>query len=114
MRNSSAAFSIPIALLALAALAGAAYVAETRLDVSWLEASAALPVAGLLALLSLSLASRGRALHERTLGRAGGAGLARAGRSLGFLALLATITALLALGVFGVLVATDGLTQLPW
>ncbi len=114
MSNGSAAFSPLVAILALGALAGGAYVAETRPDVSWLEAAVAVPLAGLLALLALSLASRGRALHQRTLGRSGSAGLARAGRGLGLLALLATVTALLALGVFGVLVATDGLTQVPW
>ena len=114
MRNANAAFSPLVALLALAGLAGAGYVAEARDDISWLEAAGALPVSGLLALLSLSLASRGRAVHQRSLGRAGGGAIARVGRGLGMLALLATLTALLALAVFGVLVATDGLTRVPW
>jgi hypothetical protein len=114
VRNTPAVSSSVVGLLALGVLAAAAYVARTRTDVSWLEASVAIPAAGFLALLSLSLASRGRALYERSLGRAGGGKVARIGRGLGLLALLLTLTAALALAVFGVLVATDGLTEAPW
>jgi hypothetical protein len=113
-RNPAAAFSFLVALLALGILAGGVYVAQTRVEVSWLEASAAVPIGGFLGLFALALAARGRALHQRTLGRSGGEFPARLGRGLGLLALLLTATAILALAVFGVLVATDGLTQLPW
>lgn len=114
MRNASAVFSLVVALLALGALVGAGFTARTLPEVSWLQASAAVPAAGLLALLSLSLAARGKALHQRTLGRAGGDGLARFARGLGLFALLLVLAAVLALAVFGVLVATDGLTRAPW
>ena len=114
MRNPSALLSVLVALLALGALAGAGWAANTLAEVSWLQAAASIPVVALLALASLSLAGRGRALHQRTLGRAGGELVARLGRGLGLLALLLALTATLALGVLGVLVATDGLTQTPW
>ena len=114
MRNASSVFGLLVALLALAALAGAGYLARERPEISWLEAGAVIPVVGLLALFALSLASRGRALHQRSLGRAGGEGVASTARGLGLLALLLTLTAALALGVFAVLASTDGLTRTPW
>ena len=114
MRNASAVLSVPVALAALAVLAGAAYFAQTRPDVTWLEAAVALPGVALIAFLALSLAARARARHQRTLGRVGGEGLARLARVLAGLALLVTLTAALALGVFAVLELTDGLTHAPW
>ncbi len=114
MRNPSAILSVLVALLALGVLAVAGWAAKTLAEVSWLQTGAAIPVVALLAFVALSLAGRGRALHQRTLGRAGGELAARLGRGLGLLALLLALTATLALGVFGVLVATDGLTQTPW
>ena len=114
MRNWKALFAVLVALLALGTLAGAAYVAYTDAQVSWLQAALALPAAGLLALVALVLAGRARALHQRTLGRAGGRFLAGVGRVLGTLALLLTLTGGLAVAVFGVLSWTDGLTRTPW
>jgi hypothetical protein len=114
VRNWRAVAALLVALLALAVLFGAGYLADTRGDVSWLQAAAAVPVAGLLSLFSLSLSGRARALHQRTLGRAGGSGLARVARFLGLLGLLLALTAALALGVFAVLETTDGLTKTPW
>ena len=103
-----------VALAALALFVGAGYAAREYAEVSWLKASLAVPVVALLGFFSLALASRGHGVHQRTLGRAGGAGVAGAARVLGTLALLLAITAGLALAVFGVLVWTDGLTRAPW
>jgi len=103
-----------VALLAVALFAAAVYVARAYADVSWLRASLAVPVVALLAFVSLVLASRGYGVHQRTLGRAGGAGVAGTARVLATLALLLAVTAGLALAVFGVLVWTDGLTRPPW
>jgi hypothetical protein len=114
VRNTQAVLALLVALLALAVLAGAAYAAIERPDVTWLEAGVAVPPAGFLALFSLSLASRARDVHQRTLGRAGGEATARLARALGLLALLLTLSAGIAFGVFGILVATDGLTEPPW
>ena len=114
MRNAPAVVGLLVACLALAALGAAGYVARTRADVSWLEAGVIVPLAGILAFVALALAGRGRALHQRTLGRAGGEGVARAARGLGLFGLLLTTTAALALLVFLVLERTDGLTRTPW
>ena len=114
MRNWSAFFAVVVALLGLGVLAAAAYAALEYVEVSWLQAALALPASGLLALVSLWLARRARGLHQRTLGRAGGRRLAGTARLLGGLALLLSLTGGLAVGVFGILVWTDGLTQTPW
>ena len=61
------------------------------------------------ALLSLSLATRAQMRYQRTLGRAGGLGVARVARVLAIARAALTVTAGLALVVFVVLVTTDGL-----
>jgi hypothetical protein len=114
MRNAASVSSFLLAVLALGVLGAAVYAARELAEISWFEAAAAIPVAGLLAFFALALATRARAIHQRTLGRAGGDGLARTARGIGILALLLVLTAGLALAVFGVLVATDGLTEAPW
>jgi hypothetical protein len=114
MRNPSSLAAFFVAVLALGVLAGAGYAAWEYADVSWLQAALAVPLAGLLAVFALALGSRGRSVHQRTLGRAGGAGVARAARGLGLLTLVLVATAALALAVFAVLVTTEGLTTAPW
>ena len=117
MRNTTAVLGLFAALGALAVLAGAAAAArgmEPLPEVTWLEASVVVPAVFFLAFLALALAGRARALHQRTLGRAGGALLAYAARSLALAALLLAVASTLALAVFGVLVLTDGLTRTPW
>jgi hypothetical protein len=114
LRNLSAVLAFLVGLLAVGLLAAAAYAARELPGVSWIEAAGAVPAAGLLAFFALTLATRAQALHQRTLGRSGGEGLARTARGIGILALLLVLTAALALAVFAVLVATDGLTRAPW
>lgn len=72
-------------------------------QVTLLHAAGAVPVGGLLGLLSIVLAARARQHVQRTLGRVGGEGVARVGRALGVLGLCVTVTAALALGFFGLL-----------
>jgi hypothetical protein len=75
-------------LLALVALAvtPAALAASRRVPhVTLLEAVGAIAGAGVIALLALLFARRGRLTIERTFGRAGGAGAVRAGKVLGVL-----------------------------
>ena len=107
MRNWKALWAFLVALLALAVLLAAAAAAEVYGKIELLEAGAAVPAAGLLALLSLSLARRARAHHQRTLGRSGGVALAALGRGLAIVALLLALTAALALAVFVVLVVMN-------
>jgi hypothetical protein len=114
VRNANAVLALLVSLLALGVFVAAGLTARMLPEVSWLQAFAAVPAAGLLALFALSLAARGRAVHQRTLGRVGGEGVARAARGFGLLALLLTVSGALALGVYAVLVTTDGLTQAPW
>jgi TRAP-type C4-dicarboxylate transport system permease small subunit len=114
VRNGSSVFALLVALLALGSLGAAAYAAYRLPEITWLEGALALPVVALLAFLSLSLAGRGRAAYQRSLGRKGGERLARLARALGLLAFLLVLTAALAVGVYGVLTATEGLSRTPW
>jgi len=114
VRNPVAFLALFVALLALGAIAGTAYVAQTRFEVSWLEAAYGIPVVVVLGLLALALANRARMRHQRTLGRSGGTALAALARLLAGIALLCAAAAVVALIVFAVLVQTDGLTEAPW
>src|SRR3712207_1275886 len=114
LRIVSALFAFLLGLLAFGVLGAAGYAARELPEVSWLEAAGAEPVSGMMAFFALVLATRARALHQRTLGRSGEKDLARTARAIGLLALLIVLTAALALGVFGVLVATAWLTRAPW
>jgi hypothetical protein len=83
--NWHARFSVLLGLVALA-VTPAALAASRRVPrVTLVEATGAIAVSGLLALLALLLARRGRLTIERTFGRAGGAGAVRTGRLLGVL-----------------------------
>jgi hypothetical protein len=102
VRNPRALLAFFFALLALGALGGGAAAARFSDRVGF-EAVGAVPLGILLALVSLSLARRARYEYQRTVGRAGGSGLAAVARVLGSIALLVGVTAALALGVFLVL-----------
>jgi membrane protein implicated in regulation of membrane protease activity len=102
-RNDAARGSVVCALLGLA-LPVAAFAAARQLgSVTLVQATAATCGSALLGLLALWLARRSRRNLERTLGRAGGRGTARAGRVLGVLALCVGCAAGLALGFYALL-----------
>jgi hypothetical protein len=103
VRNPRAIWAFLFALLALGALFGGAAAARLSERVGFVEAVGAVPLGVFLAFVSLSLARRARYEYQRTVGRAGGAGLAAVARVLGAIALLIGVTAALALGVFAVL-----------
>jgi hypothetical protein len=103
MGNSKAAWALITALLALAVLAGAAAAARLMSEVGLIEAVPAVPLALVLALVSVLLARRVRFDQQRALARMPGAGLAAVARGLGTLALIVALTAALALAVFAVL-----------
>jgi hypothetical protein len=103
MRNSKAAWALITALLALAVLVGAAAAARLMSQVGLIEAVPAVPLALVLALVSVLLARRVRFDQQRALARMPGAGLAAVARGLGTLALIVALTAALALAVFAVL-----------
>jgi hypothetical protein len=103
MGNRKAVWALITALLALAVLAGAAAAARLMSQVGLIEAAPAVPLALVLALVSVSLARRVRFAQQRALRRTQGAGLAAVARGLGSLALIVAVTAALSLAVFAVL-----------
>ncbi|HXL44406.1 MAG TPA: hypothetical protein VN960_10150 [Gaiellaceae bacterium] len=103
MGNPKAAWALITALLALAVLAGAAAAARLMSQVGLIEAVPAVPLALVLALVSVLLARRVRFDQQRALARTPGAGLAAVARGLGTLALIVAVTAALSLAVFAVL-----------
>ncbi len=92
------------ALLALAALGGAVVAARHFGEVRVRDAVVAVPVALVLAFVSVILSRRARTEHQRTLGRSGNRGFLALVRFLGVVALLLALTAALGLAVFAVLV----------
>jgi ABC-type Fe3+ transport system permease subunit len=68
-----------------------------------LDSAVAIPVAAVLALLALGLSSRARRRAPVVFGGPSGSGPARAGRLLGILGLCLVASALVALGVYGLL-----------
>ena len=103
MRNGRAAASVLVGLLALADLAGAAAAARFSSHVGFREAVAGIPVGLVLSVLAIRLGRQGTERYQRTLGRAGGRTVAAAGRVLGTVALVVSVTAVLAVAVYGVL-----------
>ncbi|TMK78796.1 MAG: hypothetical protein E6G45_05560 [Actinobacteria bacterium] len=101
-RNRAAGASLLVGLLALAAIPGAIAITEWRNDLRLLQAGVAVPVAGVLAIAAIWLARRARGRLQRTLGRSGGEGTARAGRILGWLALYVALIGAISLGVYAV------------
>ena len=89
--------------LALAALPAAVALAEVLEKVELIHAAAAIPVAAVVGLAAVALATAAVRQVQLTLGRVGGERLARLGRALGLLALYVATTAALALGFFGLL-----------
>ena len=102
-RNDAARGSVLLALAGLA-IPPVGFVAAGRLEqVTLVQATAATCASALLGLAAVVLARRARRNMERTLGRVGGEGTARAGQVLGLVSFCAGVTAALALGFYGLL-----------
>jgi hypothetical protein len=102
-RNDAARASVACALLGLL-IPVAGYVAAGQLkDVTIVQGTEATCGSALLGLLAILMARKAQFTTERTLGRVGGARLARAGRLLGLLSLCIGLTAGLALGFYALL-----------
>jgi hypothetical protein len=104
--NASAPLSVLVGLLSLATLPVAVVAARESDELTLVQAGLAVPIAALLALLSLWLARRARRRADRTLDRVGGRAAARVGKLLGGLGLYLAATAALALGVYALLSAS--------
>ena len=102
-RNDAARGSLVCALLGLAVPVAAFAAARQLQRVTLVQATAATCASAVLGLVALWLTRRARRNQERTLGRAGGRGTARAGRLLGLLALCIGCAAGVALAVYGLL-----------
>jgi hypothetical protein len=103
LSNLKALSSVVVALLALGVLVAGGAAARFVEEVSLGQAVLVVPAGFVLALVALSLARRGRFDYQRTLGRIGGERAAKVGKFLAMLALLGSLTAGLALGVYLVL-----------
>ena len=102
-RNDAARASLACALLGLL-VPVAAYVAARKLtDVTIVQGTEGTCGSAPFGLLAILLARKAQFTIERTLGRVGGAGLARAGKLLGLLSLCIGLTAALALGFYALL-----------
>ena len=102
-RNGRAVASLLVGLLAVAVLPSAIAVAEREERFELLEAGYAVPAALVLGLGAVLLARQARRRVERTLGRVGGLGVARAGRALGVLGIMLGLSGAISVGVYLVL-----------
>ena len=102
-RNGPATASVLVGLLGVAALPAAVAVAELGDRIDLFQAAIAVPVAFVLGLVAIWLGRRGRRRFERTIGRVGGAGLARLGRWLGLLAVCLALAGAIAVGFYELL-----------
>jgi hypothetical protein len=103
VHNLKALFSVLVGVTALGILLAGGAAARFVENVSLGQAVLVVPAGFVLALVALSLARRGRFDYQRTLGRIGGERTAKLGKFFGMVALLGSLTAGLALGVYLVL-----------
>ena len=90
--------------LAVAVIPAAVGLAELLATVRLLDAAAAIPVAILCGVVALWLARGARTRIERTLGRIGGLGAARAGKTLGVIGLCLAVSAAIAVATYYALI----------
>jgi hypothetical protein len=105
--TTRAAWSVALGALATLTLPVAIFTTRYSESYDLLQAGFAIPIAIAFGISAVAMARRARALDEATLGRAGGAKVARAGRFLGILGLCVAASATIALTVYGVLLAVD-------
>jgi hypothetical protein len=91
-------------LFAVVALPAAVALAQVSARVKLTQSAVGAPVAAVFGLAALLLARRALRRSERTLGRAGGEGVARAGRVLGVIGLCLAASGAIAIGFYGLLV----------
>jgi hypothetical protein len=101
--NPRAAWSLVCGILSLLAMPGGVVLARESRRVTLVDATGSIAVALVLGWLAIILARRAQERRQLTLDRAGGAGMARAGRLLGIVGVLLGLTAALAVGFWGLL-----------
>jgi len=101
--NAHAVWSVVAGVLSVATMPAAIFGTRYSASYDLVHAAFAIPVGMLLGAVAVTLARRARDRDTATLGRAGGRRTARAGRVLGILGLCLASSALVAVGVYGVL-----------
>lgn len=101
--NGAAWGSLVAGLMSCAVLPIAIYATRFSDSYELLHSAFAIPVAAVLGLVALTLARRARARNRIILSRGGGGGTETAGRILGVIGLCLAASALVALGVYGLL-----------
>jgi hypothetical protein len=101
--NNAARGSLACGLLGVALPVVAFVAAHELAKVSLVQATGASCGSIVLGVAALLLGRRARRNLDRTLGRVGGRGTARAGRALGFVALCVGVAAAVALGFYALL-----------
>ena len=101
--NPRAWWSLVCGIASIAAIPAGTLLARESQRVTLVDSSGSVLIAALLGWAAIVLARRARDRVQITLGRAGGSGVARAGRILGIVGLLVAGTAALALGFWGLL-----------
>lgn len=107
VRNPKAIGAFLAGVLGIAVLAAAAAVPRFVDSIDPLQALIVVPGAVILSLASIALARRARFDYQRSLGRAGGDGLAATSWVLGIIGVLVAMAAALAVGVYAVLTFTQ-------
>jgi hypothetical protein len=103
VRNPKAIGALFFGIVALGFLAAGAAVPRFVEEVEPLEALVVVPASVVCALVAIGLVRRARYDFQRSLGRVGGDRVAAIARVLSIIALLVSLTAALAVGVFAVL-----------
>jgi uncharacterized membrane protein YdjX (TVP38/TMEM64 family) len=102
-RNTRASVSIVVGVLAVVAVPLAIAASRYFDELTLVQSCASAVLAAALGVFAIVLARRGRETAQRTLGRSGGEGAARAGKWLGVLALWIAATTGLALAFYALL-----------
>jgi hypothetical protein len=101
--NPAAFASVLVGLVAVLAMPAAYVIQYYSQTVTLLQSTVSAAFATVLGLWAILLARRGGWTVARTIGRSGGAGAAKTGKLLGWLAFCAGISAGLAVGFYGLL-----------
>jgi len=105
--NHRASIAVIVGLAAVAAVPAGVAAARQLAGVRLVDASWTIPIAFGLGLLAIGCANLARARIQRTLGRAGGEGRARAARLLGSLGICLALTAAISVAFYELLLRLE-------
>jgi hypothetical protein len=105
--NHRASIAVLLGLAAVAAVPAGVAAARELAGVRLVDASWTIPIAFGLGLLAIAFANLARARIQRTLGRAGGAGRARAARFLGTVGICVAVSASISVAFYELLLRLE-------